>query len=199
MKGLLTRFYFRRALYRGDGPLFEKIYRGDDPWSLEEAAEKKRFEETNRIIREEFGRVPRILEIGSGEGHHSVFLQEYCDQLTGLEISAQAIKRARERCPKAHYLQGDLLGPPQFPQPEAKHDLVVACEVLYYLNDPARGVENLNQLGKRCLVSFYRSKETRRLEEIFKKIPFLRESVFTLAGREWHFLRWSAPQGPFQP
>jgi len=124
-----------------------------DPWNMASPSEQYRFAETNRLIMEKFGRVGSLLEIGCGEGHQSLYLKLVCHRLTGLDVSARAVQRARKRCTSAEFLVGDVFC--QEANARAPFDLVVACEVLYYMSDVTGALKRMQALGRNNLVSYF--------------------------------------------
>jgi SAM-dependent methyltransferase len=125
-----------------------------DPWNMESPLEQARFAATNTLVERCFGRVGSLLEIGCGEGHQSRALAGLCDQLYGIDVSTTAIERARQRLPQAQFAATDLEGQP-WGGDRHRFDLVVACEVLYYIKDIPATLARMNHLGRHCLVTFY--------------------------------------------
>lgn len=132
----------------------DRLYAMPDPWHMASAGEQYRFAMTNALITSRLCRVGTILELGCGEGHQSLHLVSLCDQLYGLDVSARAVSRARERVPKAIFETGTLPTVPWRPA-GGQFDLVVACEVLYYMSDAAGAVRRMSELGRACLVTFF--------------------------------------------
>lgn len=129
-------------------------YTLEDPWNMDSALERARFEATNRVIAQAFGRVGALLELGCGEGHQTAYLAQVSDSQYGVDVSAQAIERARVRLPSAQFAATDIFGQPWGGQ-RHRFDLVTACEVLYYLGDPAATLARMRHLGRNGLVTFF--------------------------------------------
>ncbi|MCY7353520.1 MAG: nodulation S family protein [Lysobacter sp.] len=161
----------------------ELAYSMEDPWNMDSALERARFDATNRIIERAFGRVGSILELGCGEGHQTSHFARLCDQQYGVDVSAQAIDRARVRLPSAHFAATDI-----FAQPwgDARHrfDLVTACEVLYYLSDPAATIERMRHLGRRGLVTFF-APASGRIGPHLERVPDLHKDWIYSGGTAW--------------
>ena len=104
-------------------------YRMPDPWNMDSPMERARFEATNGVIEQAFGRVGSVLEIGCGEGHQTQYLARLSDEQYGLDVSPAAIERARVRLPQAHFAAVDLFQQP-WGEERQRFDLVTACEVL---------------------------------------------------------------------
>ena len=139
------RFWKRYTLsgthYSDNHKKLNMLYAMSDPWHMDSPVEQYRFAVTNELILKEFGQVGSILEIGCGEGHQSTHLKQVCDHLTGIDVSARAIKRARKRCPRCEFLIGDVFS--QEVVVFAPFDLVFACEVLYYVSNVASTLQRM--------------------------------------------------------
>lgn len=152
------RLWMRLAL-RGVGGAdnhaqLDRIYAVEDPWNMESALERARFAATNALIERAFGRVGSVLELGCGEGHQTEWLARLSDEQYGLDVSAHAIERAKARLPTAHFAATDIFGQPWGEQ-RHRFDLVTACEVLYYMRDPAAALARMRHLGRRGFVTLY--------------------------------------------
>lgn len=131
----------------------DSLYRIRDPWGMSAEPEQFRFQETNRLIAQEFGRVGSILEIGCGEGHQSQELLKLCGELVGVDVSGRAVERARARCPEATFVAGDVFTSDVLQG--RCFDLILACEVLYYVKDVAAALKRLRGLGQATLVTYF--------------------------------------------
>jgi SAM-dependent methyltransferase len=118
---------------------FELRYRRRDPWKyLSSAYERERHARMLAWCR--LLQPRRILELGCSEGVFTAALAAFSAEVVGLDISARAVARARERCavfPGAQIEQADV----RRELPSGLFDLVVCTEVLYYLEP--RILENL--------------------------------------------------------
>jgi len=159
-----------------------------DPWQMESPLERHRFEETNRIIEAEIGRSATLLEIGCGEGHQTAHLVRVADAVHGVDVSEIAVARARAAVPNATFGVADLLTCPQLAG-GVQYDLVIACEVLYYIQDVPAALRALNALGRRRLVSYFQGEAT-RLDGYFSGVPGLRSHVIARDGTAWKIVWW---------
>lgn len=169
----------------------DRIYMVPDPWNLDSPREHARFEATNAIIRRHFGEVGELLEIGSGEGLQSSYLSKICRKLHGVEVSATAVERARQRLPGAHFEAGDLLQQ-QWLKQRRRFDLVVACEVLYYVADLEATLAEMNRLGDACLVTFFTG-EAYKLAARLERINGVQKEWFYYDGVTWLMVWWRNP------
>jgi SAM-dependent methyltransferase len=97
------------------------------------------------------GPVKRVVEIGVGEGFLSGYLSERFPDVsfTGVDISERDVGLLREKFPRieAHVAPIEELG---FLSPP--YDLVICCEVLEHVADPAVALKSLLGLGGRRLI-----------------------------------------------
>lgn len=190
----LRRFWMRlnlRNIRAGKHAPLKRLYLLRDPWQMESEREQYRFAEINRIITRNFGKIGTLLEVGCGEGHQTRHLQNVCEMIYGMDISALAVRRAQERVPQARLSVNDLLSYPE-PADGGRFDLVVASEVLYYIKDaemPA-ALEKLRKLGVNCLVSYY-GREVERLDPYFAGIPNCRSEDMEFDGTTWRVRWWT--------
>ena len=178
----------RGGRYSGDFRKLNTVYRMPDPWRMALEAEQFRFAETNRLIREQFGRVRSILEVGCGEGHQSLYLQRMCDCLTGLDVSARAVKRAGRRCPPANFLVGDLYA--QEVSVLAPFDLVVACEVLYYMSDLPSTLQRIRTIGRSCLLTYFEAEGETLDQHVGEFLPGACGQIIEFEQRRWRARWW---------
>jgi SAM-dependent methyltransferase len=115
---------------------FERRYQRDgDPWHYASSAyERAKYDAT--LIACGPGPFASALELGGSIGVFSAQLARRCDALTTIDGSPTAVAAARTRLagfPRAQAIVGEIpgaIGP-------GEHDLVVASEILYYLDDEA--------------------------------------------------------------
>lgn len=187
LKKAQRRLWMKYAL-RGVGgsdnhSRLDLAYNVEDPWNMDSALEQARFQATNRIIEKNFGRVGSLLEIGCGEGHQTQYLARVSDQQYGIDVSTHAIARARLRLPTAHFAATDLFNLPWQDRGE-RFDLITACEVLYYLSDPAATLQRMRQLGRSGLVTFF-APASGRIGPHLESIPGLHKDWIYHGGTSW--------------
>jgi ubiquinone/menaquinone biosynthesis C-methylase UbiE len=93
---------------------------------VEGSTRLQRTEELLRLLPER----PDVLELGVGAGVRSTRLLAERGALTGVDLSSEQLRRARERLPHATFLQGDLT---QLDFPSASFDAVIALYVLNHV------------------------------------------------------------------
>jgi SAM-dependent methyltransferase len=175
MKSFWMRFALRGVRYKSDYTKLDAIY------------EEYRFAETNRLILEKFGRVGSLLEVGCGEGHQSLQLWKTCDRLIGCDVSARAVKRAGGRCPKGEFLVGDIFSDRVLAR--APFDLVVACEVLYYMSDVGAALRRMRELGRNSLVTYFGG-EMETLDSQVLTLPGAASEILEFEGVRWRAAWW---------
>lgn len=163
-------------------------YRMPDPWNMDSPLEQARFEATNQVLERAFGRVGSLLEIGCGEGHQTGYFARLSDRQYGIDVSAQAIERARIRLPQAHFAAVDLA---EQPWGEQRHrfDLVTACEVLYYLSDPAATLQRMRHLGRCGLVTIF-APACGRIGPHLERMPSLHKDWIFHGSTAWLVAWW---------
>jgi len=86
----------------------------------------------------------RILDAGCGEGFVSGLLyrglREENVEITGLELTEEAIEKARAMNPEIPFVQGDVL---KMPFESRSFDIVLCTEVLEHLEDPGAALREL--------------------------------------------------------
>ncbi|GAA3442775.1 class I SAM-dependent methyltransferase [Planomonospora venezuelensis] len=115
------------------GRYFDWWHRRPDPWNLgTDGYEHHKYTTTLRQLPARPYR--RILEVGCSEGVFTRLLATaYPDaEITGIDISARALDRARRRMGatrRVRFLEADILSH----RPDHRFDLVFCAETLYYL------------------------------------------------------------------
>lgn len=189
----LIQTWFRYALrdihYKSNYAKLNLIYMVHDPWRVKASpGETYRFNETNRLIQDKFGHVGSLLEIGCGEGHQSLQLGVVCDRLIGLDVSKRAVERARQRFPAGEFLVGDIFS--QSVGVHAPFDLVVACEVLYYMSDVPAVLRQMQLLGRNNLVTYY-DRTMKTLDLQILSLPGVKSEILEFEGVRWRVAWWS--------
>jgi SAM-dependent methyltransferase len=188
----LRRTWMRYAL-RGVGGAdnharLDLAYRMPDPWNMASERERLRFARTNALVARHFPDARSVLELGCGEGHQSAELQRLCPEVYGVDVSGIAIERAQRRLPTAKFAVGDIFAQP-WGRERGRFDLVVACEVLYYLSDVQRTIDEMSYLGKACLVTIF-APAIRRVGPFLEAIPGVGKDWFGGHGTEWVVAYW---------
>lgn len=112
----------------------------------------ERLEELLPLLRER----PDVLELGSGAGVRSTRMLAERANLIGIDVSAEQVRRARERVPDAAFLQGDFT---QAWFDEGSFDAVVAFYVFNHVPREELGpllgrIESWLRPGGHLLASF---------------------------------------------
>jgi hypothetical protein len=198
LRDLFVRATLRNVHYKDNHARIRALYSTTDPWNLASEKEGFRFHATNEAILEYIGRVDSVLEIGSGEGHQSLALMKVTKSLTGIDISAQAVNRAKERCPSAIFFASDTLDCARLPSNQ-RYTLATACEVLYYVKDVPTLLIELESLADWCLVTYY-IRHAAKLDPLFLGIPDVKSRTFCYEDTTWKLHCWRSPRtGEFDP
>lgn len=141
----MVKFFVLASLFREPPDLrdsFEAVYAlKGDPWRYELSAyEQGKYRDTIATLGP--GEWSNALEIGSAEGVFTRMLAQLVTNVTGVDVSMTAIKRARERCADLSRVCFLHLDVEVDTLPSDEFDLIVCSEVLYYLNDRIR-IENV--------------------------------------------------------
>jgi 2-polyprenyl-3-methyl-5-hydroxy-6-metoxy-1,4-benzoquinol methylase len=132
--------------YAGLERLFQKQA---DPWHFASSLyERNRFAKMLKLMH----CVPhaRILEVGCAEGHFTQHLLRLSSAVTAIDLSAEAIERAKCRAPGAQFFTSTL---EDFRVENERYDVVVCGEMLYYVDDIDAAVNKLRQLGRYLVTS----------------------------------------------
>jgi SAM-dependent methyltransferase len=184
------RRYALRNLSASDNHAgLERLYALPDPWDMRSAREQSRFAQTNALIRGLTGPVGSLLEIGCGEGHQSAHLEALCERLDGIDVSERAVLRAQRRVPRCRFGVGEVSALPwSLPEGE-RYDLVVACEVLYYMSDIGGALRAMSRQGRACLVTFF-APSARVVAPHLAELPGLRRGWFFHDPYAWLWAFW---------
>lgn len=183
-----TRIPLRGVHFADRYGRLDLLYRIRDPWEMETEQQRFRFRETNRLIEQQFGRVGSVLEVGCGEGHQSEELLRICDDLVGIDVSSRAVERARTRCPGATFAVGDVFDS-ELLRERGAFDLVLGCEVLYYMKDVASALKRFSALGHGCLVTAYAG-PARQLDPLLRSLPAVESEPIQHGDACWQAWWW---------
>jgi SAM-dependent methyltransferase len=154
LRKLWARLWLKGSQFSGRYGRLKALYAIEDPWGLGSEREQARFRHANAVIRQFAPDCGALLELGCGEGFQTRHLLEVADRVTGVELSEQAAERARRRCPEAEILVGKaedaarLLAGRRF-------DVITAFEVLYYAQDVAAILAELQAMAPLLVVTNY--------------------------------------------
>jgi len=86
-----------------------------------------------------------VLEVGCGPGDLAAAVVPPSATYLGIDIDAKQIEMARDRYPKLSFKVGSAY---DLPVESKSRDLVIACEVLEHLEDPARALAEIDRVAK---------------------------------------------------
>jgi len=169
-------------------------YKVEDPWLMNTPKERYRFEQTNEIIERAFGdsssgKLGTMLEVGCGEGHQTEYLSRLCENMYGFDVSATAVERAKTRLPHATFAACDMTTQPFLK--DERFDLVVACEVLYYMEDVPLFLRQMSELGRHCLVTYYDGRGSKQIAARLAELSNTETASFRFEDVTWCAVWWS--------
>jgi 2-polyprenyl-3-methyl-5-hydroxy-6-metoxy-1,4-benzoquinol methylase len=130
--------------------------------------------------------VTSVLEVGCGEGVVTAQLARFFPgaRVVGCDLSPQIVAEARERHPRLTFEVQSIYDAGDH---DRNFDLVVACEVLEHLEDPARALHAIARASRRHLfVSVPR-------EPLWRLLNLARGRYWTRLGNTpGHLQHWSA-------
>jgi 2-polyprenyl-3-methyl-5-hydroxy-6-metoxy-1,4-benzoquinol methylase len=181
--------YALRGVQQSDNhDRLDLAYMIEDPWKLDSELEHARFRGTSERLARAFGRPRTILEVGCGEGVQSAYFAQQCDRLTGIDVSARAIERARRRLPQAELAVGDLAAQ-AWARETDRFDVVVACEVIYYMSDVPAFLAAMSRLGRGCMVTYFSAAE-RKMGRFVRAIPDVAIDEIVQPQASWLVATW---------
>jgi trans-aconitate methyltransferase len=151
---LWARLWLRHSQFTGSYGKLKALYTINDPWNLSSNREQQRYRRMNQLVSEFAPGCQQLLELGAGEGLQTCSLLEVSEHVTGIEVSAQAVERAALRCPQAEFLVGRAEDLPTL-LPGRRFDIATAFEVLYYAQEPAGILAELQSVAGTILVTNY--------------------------------------------
>ena len=137
--------------YTGTYEIFERLYsRAQDPWGLQYSPfAMQRYLSLIEAI-SQVAPCTAILDVGCGEGTFTKYLTGFAQEVVGIDVSPTAIERARECVPSARF---HCVALEDF-HAERRFDLVVAVEMLYYIESVDAALQKLQALGKTSIITY---------------------------------------------
>jgi ubiquinone/menaquinone biosynthesis C-methylase UbiE len=126
-----------------------------------------------------------ILEVGCGEGYLMSHLQSSyaAPRMAGLDISFGIVRTATQQgCPQVPFLQASVY---ELPWADQSWDIVVMCEVLEHLENPAAALEEVHRVCRRAVLVSVPREPLWSLANM-ARLKYLR----TLGNTPGHVQRW---------
>ena len=171
--------------YSSSKLLFEMIYLFKNPWNLNSKEEIYRYEYLNNFLikKNNNKKYSNILEIGCGEGIHTNYLLNISDKIISLDISKNAINSAKKKNIKNAEFHNNIIE--KFKTNE-KIDLIIASEVVYYIKDIKKFIENIERFKTNYIITYY-SYENHKLDKYFTHSNYHIE-IFSAYGQKWFII-----------
>jgi cyclopropane fatty-acyl-phospholipid synthase-like methyltransferase len=183
----------RSALRHDPSRRLDVLYRWRDPWDMSSEREQHRFRATNALLQDIYGPIGSLLEVGCGEGHHSRHLAAVCDDLTGIDVSARAVRRATSGLPGATFTAGTIATQPWRAE-AGRFDVVVACEVLYYVQDLDRLLADLECVSRRGVFVTCYAEGMDLVRDAVDSRADVQQAAFRFDDQVWEAAWWPVPR-----
>lgn len=139
------------------------------------AIRKASFQRIVRTLRIDFLNA-RVLDVGSGTGFYVAQWRNLgVEDITGLDISSQAVKNLRKQFPAHMFLEADIT---EDQLPSGQYDVISCMDVLFHIVDDNRFAAVINNLsvalnkGGRLIITdnFLRTREKRLLHHVSRPL-----------------------------
>ncbi len=157
----------------------DKVNEQEDPWATQHPYNQKAFKQLLSLI--ELVPHTSILEVGCAQGAFTRHLVEISKDVTGIDVSAAAIKQAKIHAKDAKFHLTTL----EDFKPEKHYDVIICAEILYYIKDSKKALQKLEELGDYLVISNYIfclpnvSFGSLRYEVALRKYPLIKRIVTT--------------------
>jgi 2-polyprenyl-3-methyl-5-hydroxy-6-metoxy-1,4-benzoquinol methylase len=170
---------------------FEFLYIARDPWKIcHSVHDRRRIDLTIACADQLDHGVKNLLELGCGEGvmTEALFAHYQCP-ITAIDVSWQALRRAKRRVSSAKYFRTDAL---QFLQEceTQSFDLIVACELVFYVEKIPLLIREMTRVSRRRLLSYHINAEERVLPHLIAIKDLKWTSLIIREYRGWKICTW---------
>jgi len=112
-----------------------------------------------------------LLDVGCGKGNLEIVLSQKFHNVTGIDISKNAITYAKNRVPEYSYQIMDINKGLKFK--DKKFDIVICIEVLEHIINPVFAIKEMMRVGKKVIITCPNGfwTELRPTTEGYKKVP----------------------------
>lgn len=195
------RLFARRTLRRKYGSWFDVDWRKkfrtltDEEWkrAYDEAWKHRSndcVEETDaQMILDALGNKGSVLEVGAGIGTLAIRMAKEGFDVTGVDVSAEALDRARERAKQEGVTIAWREGfAESLPFPDKSFDYVTCCHTLEHVKDLEKATSELKRVARRKIIVLTPKQKFRLYAENYHTQFFERadqlSKAFGLAGSE---------------
>jgi ubiquinone/menaquinone biosynthesis C-methylase UbiE len=149
----------------------------------------------SEVIKREFGRAPRVLDVGCGNGQLLKTLREACPDIlyTGIDIShnlLEAARRAYAKTDGADWINCELSE--LTARGDRRYDCVVFSHVLEMLESPQRALVDASRLADVVVVRWFEPPDSD------VDVVELRKMALDRRGVEVPYIRWTMARDYYQ-
>jgi|GEM_PF-2737772 len=185
----LKHWSFRRNQFSGDPAVLDGMYKRSDPWKVARR-EQARFAATNALIAERCPNIESLLEIGCGEGSQTRHFMTLAAHVTGIDLSGNALDRAKVAVPGPIYLEG-ALGDLLSSLPRSRYDIATLCEVLIYGGSQAQRIADAQSCADHLLVTNFEP-QAKVLAHLFCGEGWQELPAITSGRKRWRVYLWTS-------
>lgn len=186
----LRHWSFRRRQFSGDPAILDGMYKRADPWKVARR-EQARFAATNALIAAYCPNIESLLEIGCGEGAQTRHFMALAAHVTGIDLSSNAVERAKVAVPGPTYLEG-ALGDLLPALPRSRYDVATLCEVLIYGGGQAQRIADAQSCADHLLVTNFEP-QAKVLAHLFGGEGWQELPAIASGRKRWRAYLWTSP------
>ena len=133
----------------GTKEYFDELYASsDEPWHISfRASQQYRYNTYLQMLKQFSDNYGSMLDIGCSQGQFTISLQDIASSVIAIDISKLAIQRAKKKYSDYKKIRFEVGNLPLLKYNNEQFDLVLALEVLYYLEKEDR-VESLKEIKR---------------------------------------------------
>lgn len=178
-----------------DADFFQQVYEGQ-PVNLKKVHPfrygRGQILEDLKTLLDTLPKGSKVLDIGSGTGHLTQWIQSQGFEVTGLEPSAEMIGHARKNFPNITFTEGISSA---LPYADGSFDLIVSFEVFRYL-DKAENIASYNE-AKRVLKpggQFFFTQVNTWATDYYYFFYYIKKVIYNIKKKVYHYCFFITPR-----